>query len=119
MQLLQFLSSQNPNTFASVDESYYYGPILCDEEEIIGKTKQCMPGYVESGDLCYKVLDEKMTKAEGEAACGVTSDWRILGILELFDFYFIETFIRVYTSGNITLNISLQKNLRILLNISI
>jgi hypothetical protein len=46
MQLLQFLSSQNPNTFASVDESYYYGPILFDEEEIIGKTKQCMPGYV-------------------------------------------------------------------------
>jgi hypothetical protein len=62
-----------------------------------------VPGYVESDDLCYKVLDEKMTKAEGEAACGVNSDYRIL---ELFGDYFTETFIRVYTSGNIPLNIS-------------
>ena len=100
MQLLQFLSSQNPDTFASVDESFYYGPILCDEEEIIAKTKQCVPGYVESDYLCYKVLEEKMTKDSGEAACGVDSDYKIL---ELFGDYFTETFIRVYTSGNITL----------------
>jgi hypothetical protein len=97
MMLLQFLSSQNPDTFASVDQSFYYGPILCDKEEISAKTKQCVPGYIESDYLCYKVLEEKMTKDSGEAACGVDNDY---GVIELFGDSFTQKFMRLYTSGN-------------------
>jgi hypothetical protein len=98
LSILQFLSSQNPDTFASVDDSYYYGPILCDEEEISAKMEHCLPGYIESGSSCFKVLEEKMTKDAGEVACGVNSDY---GVLELGGDYFTQRFIGVYTSGNI------------------
>ena len=97
LSILQFLSSQNPDTFASVDDSYYYGPILCDEEEISANMEHCLPGYIESDYACFKVLEDKMNKIEGEAACGVNSDY---GVLELVGDSFTRTFIEVYTSGN-------------------
>ena len=58
MQLLQFLSSPNPDTFASIDSTNYNGPSLCDEEEIIAKTvEHCMPGYIEIDSQGYSEAD--------------------------------------------------------------
>jgi hypothetical protein len=116
MQLLQFLSSPNPDTFASIDSTNYNGPSLCDEEEIIAKTvEHCMPGYIETDSqgyseadataysqtdsFCYKVLDEKMTKDAGEAACGVDNDY---GVVDFDGDYFTQKFMSLYTSGSLT-----------------